>query len=641
MKQPAGPHFYEIYLASSAVTTDAWQRLFDTLTSLSRPGAHWQVFTHKNNTKLHFYLETPLTLPATIDGSPEFFLQISEHPAAPTPPHHFRFAPTVPAKNLVALQNYFKVKKHQDFLSLQITFHKLFDSRFLSQATVITSQANYPLITSSPAQLLSIDFATNRHLLYKSAPKYLDSGKTIPFLNDSKTSALLKVETFPYQTNRPYLGQQTIDFDRHSLVLGASGSGKSKFLSLFIENLATNPEFQQNYKIVAIDPHAALENDIGAYARTIDFQSEADSIQPFSDTSHSPIVATELMLELLKSLLADNYNPKVARVLRHSISVLVSLGEFNFRSLGKLLLDLEYRNQILSEHQKLPAASLEFFLTEYNEIRTRFYTEAISPIIALIDEIDMIPVLGQPLDAPDLKSTITDNFLTLFSFDRTKLGDRVTATLSGIIMQQLLTLVQNHTFKEHIIFIIDEVPVVENPILKRFLSEARKFNLSLILAGQYFGAISKELRTAIFANTTNYYIFRVAKDDAATLVQSFDFKIPLDDTPERKIKTLTDLQNRECVARISCNNQLLPAIKGHTLDFEPKPRVKTHTQTVTKNLQAAAHKVFSFTTTSTHKFQNFLSHGKRHPRRILSDSFENYISTDPTKIKLRKPSHEH
>jgi len=640
MKQSASPYLYEIYLSSDTITADAWQRLLHAITSLSHPGTCWQIFTLETNSKLHFYLEVALTLPATIDSIPEFFFQISEHPVAPPTPKRLRFDPTIPTTNLFALQNYFEIKKRQKLLSIQITFHKLFQNYYFNRIFIIASRFGYPLTTVSPAQLLTADFASNHHLLYKSAPKYLDAQKILPFLGDTKESALLKTETFPYQTSHSYLRLQNLDFARHSLVLGASGSGKSKFLSLFIESLATNPEFQQDYKIVVIDPHAALENDIGAYARTIDFQSEADSIQPFDNTSRDPVVTTELMLELLKSLLADNYNPKSARVLRHSLSILISLGEFNFHNLNRLLLDLEYRNQILKKRQVLPASSVEFFLTEYNEIKTRFYTEAISPIISLIDEIEMIPVLGQAINAPDLQTTIASNFLTLFSFDRTKLGDRVTATLSGIIMQQLLTLVQNHTFKEHIIFIIDEVAVVENPILKRFLSEARKFNLSLILAGQYFGAISEELRTAIFANTTNYYIFRVAKDDATSLVQSLDFKIPLDDTIERKIKTLSDLQNRECVARVSCDNQLLPAIKGHTLDFTPKPRTKTHPRATISNPQNVTSKIFDFTISTAQKFQDFLAHGKRYQRRILSNGFENHITISPAKIKLGKNHHE-
>ena len=68
--------------------------------------------------------------------------------------------------------------------------------------------------------------------------------------------------------------------------------------------------------------------------------------------------------------------------------------------------------------------------------------------------------------------------------------------------------------EEHIIFVVDEVAVVENPILRRFLSEARKYNVSLVLAQQYFSQISDELQKSIFANVLNYYIFRVSISDA-------------------------------------------------------------------------------------------------------------------------------
>ena len=96
--------------------------------------------------------------------------------------------------------------------------------------------------------------------------------------------------------------------------------------------------------------------------------------------------------------------------------------------------------------------------------------------------MEMIPVFNSEQTNENLKNTIHDNFLTLFSLDRTKLGDKVTKTISGLIMQQLLTIIQKQEIDEHIIFIIDEVAVVENPILSRYLSEARKYNLSLITA---------------------------------------------------------------------------------------------------------------------------------------------------------------
>ena len=185
----------------------------------------------------------------------------------------------------------------------------------------------------------------------------------------------------------------------------------------------------------------------------------------------------------------------------------------------------------------------------------------------------MLPVFNQETLEENLESTIEHNFLTFFSLDRTKLGNRITKTISGLLMQQLLTLVQDYTFTEHIIFIVDEVAVVQNPILSRFLAEARKYNLSLFLAGQYFNQIDKDLKSAIFSNAINYYIFRVAKMDAVSLVENINMKIPLHDDIEHKIKMITDLQDRECLIRIEANNILLPAIKGKTVDFTSIPRV--------------------------------------------------------------------
>ncbi len=37
-------------------------------------------------------------------------------------------------------------------------------------------------------------------------------------------------------------------------------------------------------------------------------------------------------------------------------------------------------------------------------------------------------------------------------------------------MQQILQLIQGYSFDEHLLLIVDEVSVVENLILKRFLS---------------------------------------------------------------------------------------------------------------------------------------------------------------------------
>lgn len=241
----------------------------------------------------------------------------------------------------------------------------------------------------------------------------------------------------------------------------------------------------------------------------------------------------------------------------------------------KLLLEIEYRNELINNSREIvPDSVINFFLTDFNEIKTKSYSEAISPIIAFIDEMQMLPIFNEEDNLTSIKDIIKDNFLTLFSLDRTKFGNNITKTIAGLIMQGLFTIIEEQEIKEHIIFIIDEVAVIENDILPKYLSEAKKFNLSLILAGQYFSQISAKLQDSIFANVVNYYIFKVSRLDASILANNFNMKVPLDDTEERKIKLLSELKFRECILRIDKDGVLLPAIEAKTTDFVGVPRIK-------------------------------------------------------------------
>ena len=93
------------------------------------------------------------------------------------------------------------------------------------------------------------------------------------------------------------------------------------------------------------------------------------------------------------------------------------------------------------------------------------------------------------------------------------------------------------------------------PVLSKFLSEARKYGVSLILAGQYFNQISKDLKDSIFANVIHYYLFRLSRIDANEIVDALGMKIPLDNSREKKIEMLTGLQNRECIVRLEAQGK--------------------------------------------------------------------------------------
>ncbi len=569
-------YIYEIYLTNKKTDKNDWEQLIKTISNYNGLFHKWYLFITFDKNLVRYFIHTRCLLPSSINGLKQFILKETDIITLDINTYKKSY-PTITffEKNALDIYDYIEIKNKGILKQIKITLVKITNTKIWHNTKLYIEKNNIIkrkiLLFNLPSMLLAANFETNYKLIFKKSPNYLDISKSLHLLKTNSNQALFKIDTFPYLQGTYYLDLNSINFAKHSIVLGASGTGKSKFISLLINNIYRNPSLKLKYKIIVIDPHASLEKDIGGIGQVIDFHNRKDSINLFSN-SKDIIVSVELLLDLFKGLI-DHYNPKLERVLRHSLYLLLSSHVFNFNTLRKVLLNLEYRNGLLKENKNLKESVIEFFFSEFNEIKTKSYDEAISPIIAFIDEIEMLPVFNQETLEENLESTIEHNFLTIFSLDRTKLGNRITKTISGLLMQQLLTLVQDYTFTEHIIFIVDEVAVVQNPILSRFLAEARKYNLSLFLAGQYFNQIDKDLKSAIFSNAINYYIFRVAKMDAVSLVENINMKIPLHDDIEHKIKMITDLQDRECLIRIEANNILLPAIKGKTVDFTSIPRV--------------------------------------------------------------------
>ena len=578
---------YEIYLTNKYVTKEEWLKFIQVISNYAGILKYWQITMVNNQNKLQYYLTINRQIPPTINGLDSFILKTTFTLTEPKKSLAYPIIHPI-GSSIIDLINYNEIKDKGELIFLNIKFLKIYEDKIISNTTYYINKneqiKKYHVILGIPAYILTINFESNKRYFYKSVPKYLDISKILPYLSSKEDDALLKVQTFPYLSSDQYLKTANFSFAKHSLILGSSGSGKSKFISKLVYNITQINPTKKNYRIVLIDPHADLERDISGLGKVIDFDNE--SLNLFAENSNDTLAQTELLLDLFKNLISDQYNSKLERVLRHSINILLIYKKFNFSNLRKLILDTEFRNQLINNlKENLPSSIINFFLSDFNDLKTKSYTEAISPIISFIDEMEMLPTLNDTIDDSSLEKVIQQNYLTIFSLGQTKLGTKITQVLAGLIMNQMLTLIRKKVIKEPIIFIIDEVATIENSILTRFLSEARKYNLSLILATQYFDQLSSNLKNAIFANTSNYYIFRTSKLDATTLVDNLNIKIPLDDSKEKKIELLSNLNNRECIVRIEKDGNLLPSFKATTINYQSIPSIKKNKSSfIAKNI---------------------------------------------------------
>ena len=578
---------YEIYLTKKCITKEEWLKFIQVISNYAGILKCWQITMSNNQNKLQYFVTINRQLPPTINGLDSFILKTTSTLTEPKKSLAYPIIHLI-GSSIIDLINYNEIKDKGNLIFLNIKFLKIYEDKIISKTTYYLNKngktKKYHVILGIPACLLTINFESNKRYFYKSIPKYLDISKIIPFLNSKEDDALLKVSTFPYLSSDQYLKTSDFSFAKHSLILGSSGSGKSKFISKFVYNITQTNPTKKNYRIVLIDPHADLERDIGGLGKVIDFNNE--SLNLFVENSNDTLSQTELLLDLFKNLIKEQYNSKLERVLRYSVNILLIYQKFNFSNLRKLILDTEFRNQLINDLKKnLPPSIINFFLADFNDLKTKSYTEAISPIISFIDEIEMLPALNDTTNDSSLEKTIQQNYLTIFSLDQNKLGTKITQVLAALIMNQMLILIRKRSINEPIILIIDEVATIENTILTRFLSEVRKYNLSLILSTQYFDQLSPSLKNAIFANTSNYYIFRTSKLDAATLIDNLNIKMPLSDTKESKIELLSSLNNRECIVRIGKDGNLLPPFKATTINYQSIPKIKkSKTSPIAKNI---------------------------------------------------------
>lgn len=479
------------------------------------------------------------------------------------------------SKNILEFKEKQEIKKERFIKSIKINFGKFLSVEYYKVQIIFAEkknrlfQASY-LSFSNPLFNLEVDFKQNPKIKKASPPLFPNIEETINRLSTKKDEAFLEVPSFHYFSQPLYLCLKNFDFAKHSLIVGQTGTGKSKMIELLIKQLIKN-QFYKDYCIILIDPHAVIFSELDNLISVIDYDYITSSCELFPSFSE-PKIATELTLLLFKTLLKEQFQAKLERVLKYSLYLLFKQNKMSLFNLKKFLTELEFRKQILLKTKEDHLS--HFFDTEFAEIQTKFYEIAIMPILVLIDELSFIPSLQNPTNN-SLEQALTENFLTCFSLNRLRLGEKATRLIAGLLIQQAFLIAQKGSINKKMILIIDEVSVVENESLVSILSEARKYNLSLFLAQQYLTQISPSLLKAILSNVYNYFIFKVSDEDARILTKNLEIKFPDKILIEEKKKGLSaedlkrhlliTLNPRECIARIFANGRFYPCFKAKTL----------------------------------------------------------------------------
>jgi hypothetical protein len=386
----------------------------------------------------------------------------------------------------------------------------------------------------------------------------------------------------------------------HLYVIGATGTGKTKFLEFLIQQ-----DIEKGNGFGVIDPHGDLIEDTKGFLACYHRHSRRDEIfnrvvlidptdtnftVTFNPLEKLPNVSVaEQVGELIssfKKIWSDSWGVRMEDLMRNS---LIALGEAEctITELPRFLTDRSFRSSVLKRVEN-PLAH-DYFVRRFNVLTDRGQLPFIEPVLNKINAFLADPRIRQMFSSPkssfNLREVIDHKKMLLIKLDKGKL--KGSADLLGSL---LMAKIQLAAFSRSDIppskrtpfhLYIDEFQNFASESFMVILSEARKYGLSLIMAHQTLAQISEELRSLILGNAGIQVFFRVNRKDAQVLAkEAFEYSgyevktfwnlhpifWSLGEEWEHKTEELQKLPPRCCYAKHQIEGGLLPLI---TADIEP------------------------------------------------------------------------
>jgi hypothetical protein len=322
----------------------------------------------------------------------------------------------------------------------------------------------------------------------------------------------------------------------HLYVIGATGTGKTKFLEFLIQQ-----DIEKGNGHGVIDPHGDLIEDIKGLL-TLHYDPEEKEISEkvilidptdpeltitFNPLEKLPNVSvSEQVNELVsafRKIWSDAWGVRMEDLMRNS---LIALGEaeLTLAELPYFLTNRTFREAVL-EKVEHPIAK-EYF-HRFDALTDRSQVTWIEPVMnkinAFLSDERIRQMFSYPKSSFNLREIMDHRKMLLIKLDKGKL--KGAADLLGSL---LMAKIQMAAFSRSDVpqskrtpfyLYIDEFQNFASESFMVLLSEARKYGLSLIMAHQTLAQIPEELRSLILGNTGIQIYFRLNRHDASLLAK--------------------------------------------------------------------------------------------------------------------------
>jgi hypothetical protein len=313
-------------------------------------------------------------------------------------------------------------------------------------------------------------------------------------------------------------------------VIGKTGMGKSTLL----ENMAIQ-DIVNGEGVAFIDPHGSAVETLLSYVpehrvKDVVYFAPFDLDNPIAfnvmedvgyDKRH--LVVSGLMATF-KKIWVDAWSARMEYILSNTLLALLEYPDATLLGVNRMYVDKEYRKKVV-ENIKDPVVK-DFWTKEFATYTDRYTQEATPAIQNKIGQFTSNPlirnIIGQPKSSFDIRTLMDEKKILLINLSKGLVGDVNMKLLGSMLTTRIfLGAMSRADLPPDVLkksapfyFYVDEFQNFANETFAEILSEARKYNLNLIIAHQYVEQMEEEVRAAVFGNVGTTVTFRIGAPDA-------------------------------------------------------------------------------------------------------------------------------
>jgi hypothetical protein len=333
-----------------------------------------------------------------------------------------------------------------------------------------------------------------------------------------------------FRGRREVFGSLANDRQRHLMVMGKTGMGKSALL----QNLIVS-DIRADRGVILLDPHGDLAEAVLACIPThrtndVILFDAADQQYPIGFNllddrrpEQRALIASGIVTSFQK-LWGDSWGPRLEYILRNSVLALLGQPGTTLVSVSRLLTDVAYRKLIVGRCDDPLVRN--FWQNEFAHWKPQLQVEATGPVLNKVGAYLSSPLLraivGQPRNMLPLRRIMDEGRVLIVNLSKGRMGEDASALLGMLLVTGVQLAAMSRADipeaeRRDCHLYVDEFQNFATSSFATILSEARKFRLALTVSNQYLEQLDESLRAAVFGNIGSLLTFQVGGRDAEEL----------------------------------------------------------------------------------------------------------------------------